>query len=571
MTMAKRFAFYGRVSTEDQQDPESSKAWQLSRASQLIESHGEVVAEYFDIGQSRSLPWKRRPEASRLLDDIRRRDGRPFDAVVIGEPARAFYGQQFGLTFPTLVHYGVELWVPEVGGRVDPDSEAHDLVMSLYGGMSKGERNRIKIRVRTAMASQAATEGRYLGGRPPYGYQLADAGAHPNPAKAADGKRAHRLEPDPDAAPVVRRIFAEYLDGHGLRSIAEGLTADGIASPSAHDPGRNRHRQHSGGAWAHSAVRAILHNPRYTGHQVWARQRKDEDLLDPDDVALGHHTRMRWNAKDDWIWSAEVTHEPLVDADTFNRVQAIMAAHVRVARPKTLMPTERAYLLRGLLFCGVCGRRMGGNYNHGKAHYRCSFREQYAQKKGLEHPRTVYLREDKVVPALDEWLSQLFDPDNIDATCAQLAVAYEQHGDTERAEQARQTIADCDKRLAQYRSALDAGADAVTVAGWMAEVTAERNRAEIALRTALPDTALTASEMRTLIEGLGDMVAVLANAETGQRAQLYEALGLRLTWHPQDKKVLVEAQPTRVLAGRVGGAKAAATPRLVSTGRYQVG
>ncbi len=548
MTMTKRFAFYGRVSTEDQQDPESSKAWQMSRATQLIAPHrGEVVADYFDIGQSRSLPWKRRPEASRLLDDLRRTE-RGFEAIVIGEPARAFYGQQFGLTFPTLVHYGVELWVPEVGGKVDPDSEAHDLVMSLYGGMSKGERNRIKVRVRTAMASQAATEGRYLGGRPPYGYQLADAGPHPNPAKAADGTRQHRLEPDPVAAPVVRRIFADYLNGHGLGAIAERLTADGIASPSAHDPGRNRHRQHSGGAWAKSAVRAILHNPRYTGHQVWARQRKDEDLIDPEDVALGHQTRMRWNDQDDWIWSQEITHEPLVDAETFAEVQQLMASHVRVARPKTVMPTERAYLLRGLLFCGVCGRRMGGNYNHGKPHYRCTFPQQYAQKKGLEHPRTVYLREDKVVPALDEWLGQLFDPANLDATCSLLASVYEDHEDTSRAEQARRTLVDCDDRLAKYRAALDAGADAATVATWMAEVTAERSRAEIALRAATPSEAPTVADLRTLIVGLGDMVAVLASADPQKRADLYEALGLRLTWHPDDKKVLVEAQPARVLA-----------------------
>jgi DNA invertase Pin-like site-specific DNA recombinase len=57
--------------------------------------------------------------------------------------------------------------------------------MSVFGGVSKGERNRIKIRVRTAMAAQAHLEGRYLGGRPPYGYLLIDAGPHPNPAKAA--------------------------------------------------------------------------------------------------------------------------------------------------------------------------------------------------------------------------------------------------------------------------------------------------------------------------------------------------------------------------------------------------
>lgn len=129
-----RFAFYGRVSTEDQQDPTSSKQWQLHRSLQLIEpAGGAVVAEYFDIGQSRSLPWKRRPEAARLLTALTQPD-RGFDAVVIGEPQRAFYGNQFGLTFPVFTHYGVALWVPEVGGAIDPGSEAHDLVMTLFGG-----------------------------------------------------------------------------------------------------------------------------------------------------------------------------------------------------------------------------------------------------------------------------------------------------------------------------------------------------------------------------------------------------------------------------------------------------
>ncbi|HMK96755.1 MAG TPA: recombinase family protein, partial [Acidimicrobiales bacterium] len=199
-----RFAFYGRVSTEDQQDPESSKQWQLHRSRQLVEpAGGTIVAEFFDIGQSRSLPWKRRPEAARLLSSLATAD-RGFDAVVIGEPQRAFYGNQFGLTFPVFIHYGVGLWVPEVGGAVDPGSEAHDLVMTLFGGMSKGERTRIKTRVRSAMSAQAAIEGRFLGGRPPYGYRLADAGPHPNPAKAADGKRLHVLEPDPETAPIVK-------------------------------------------------------------------------------------------------------------------------------------------------------------------------------------------------------------------------------------------------------------------------------------------------------------------------------------------------------------------------------
>ena len=135
--MGQSFGFYGRVSTEDMQDPVASRLWQLDRARTVIPPRSEIVAELFDIDLSRSLPWARRPEASRLLAALADPD-RGFSAVVIGEPARAFHGNQYGLTFPLFVHYGVDLWVPEVGGRIDPDSDAHDLMMQLYGGMSKG-------------------------------------------------------------------------------------------------------------------------------------------------------------------------------------------------------------------------------------------------------------------------------------------------------------------------------------------------------------------------------------------------------------------------------------------------
>jgi site-specific DNA recombinase len=96
-----RFAFYGRVSTEDQQDPQASRNWQLSRSRALIEpAGGQIVAEFFDVGLSRSLPWRRRPQAARLLATLRD-PNRGFDAVVIGEPQRAFYGNEFGLTYPS--------------------------------------------------------------------------------------------------------------------------------------------------------------------------------------------------------------------------------------------------------------------------------------------------------------------------------------------------------------------------------------------------------------------------------------------------------------------------------------
>jgi hypothetical protein len=84
------------------------------------------------------------------------------------------------------------------------------LLMSLFGGLAKAERNRIRHRVRAAMAAHASA-GRWLGGRPPFGYRFADAGPHPNPEKAASGVRLHQLEEDPSTATTVRRMFDLYV------------------------------------------------------------------------------------------------------------------------------------------------------------------------------------------------------------------------------------------------------------------------------------------------------------------------------------------------------------------------
>src|ERR1039457_2128423 len=59
-----RFAFYGRVSTEDYQDPVTSLARQLGQAGALVAGHGQIVAQFFDIGQSRVLAWASRPQAA---------------------------------------------------------------------------------------------------------------------------------------------------------------------------------------------------------------------------------------------------------------------------------------------------------------------------------------------------------------------------------------------------------------------------------------------------------------------------------------------------------------------------
>ena len=97
------------------------------------------------------------------------------------------------------------------------------------GFQSKREITRIRIRVRTAMATQTWEQGRYLGGRPPYGYRLADAGPHPNKVPAAWGHRAHKLEPPGETAGLIDQLRTQASLPPTTRTRGASAPATGTA------------------------------------------------------------------------------------------------------------------------------------------------------------------------------------------------------------------------------------------------------------------------------------------------------------------------------------------------------
>ncbi|WP_225842107.1 recombinase family protein [Streptomyces albus] len=261
------------------------------------------------------------------------------------------------------------------------------------------------------------------------------------------------------------RIFGEYILGRGLYAIAEGLNRDGIVCPSAHDRRRNAHR--TGVAWSKGAVRAILKNPRYTGHQVWNRQRKEERLIDVEDVALGHETRQRWNTESEWVWSKSPVHEPLVSLDTYRQVQDMMGAQGRLRARRDRTVTRQIYVFRGRLICGLCCRKMQGQKSRGDLYYRCRFPEEYALANKIWHPRNLYLPERELVSPVDAWIGQVCAPHRLDETVRALWGAQEDPSEDIAAERAREKIKKCDRNLVRYREALEAGAEAPrSLHGW---------------------------------------------------------------------------------------------------------
>lgn len=399
------FAFYGRCSTEDQQDPATSRSWQLRNACRFVEPlGGQVLEEYFDIGQSRSVPWHRRPEAGRLLDTLKA-PSREWTAVVVGEGTRCWFGNQFSLTAPRMAAYNVELWVPELGGAYQSRNPSHTMLMNLLGGISESERQHVQARVRASMDAQVINEGRHEGGRAPYGYIVVDGGPHPHPRKAADGLQLRVLQVDDDAAIVVRRIFAQYISGYGDHAIATSLNHQHIPCPSARHPAQNPHR--TGDSWLGSTVRSILENPRYTGYAVFGRCTKTEVLLDPDDVAAGHTIRFRRAPPDRVVRSRLPAHPAIITVQQFTQVQLLRHAKTLAGRSRAERHGRRTrhdYLFQGLVRCAACDRKMESATTGRHHYYRCVPR---GSSKPLTHPHSISVREDHVHRAVSAWLAEL--------------------------------------------------------------------------------------------------------------------------------------------------------------------
>jgi hypothetical protein len=264
------------------------------------------------------------------------------------------------------------------------------MLMSVLGGMSESERQHVQARVRAAMDSQVLNEGRHQGGRAPCGYSVVDAGPHPNPRKAVEGFRLRVLAVDEPSAAVVRRIFAEYLDGNGDRAIAGGLNRDGVPCPSARRPDQNRHRLARRLAGQHGA-----RDPRQSpvhGYAVFGRWTREERLANPDDVAAGHVTRFpagRSGAGRSLAGAGAPGDRVRRDVHPVATAAPLSGRPVGLDARRRLEhgehPAKHAYVLRGLIRCGYCVRKMEGTPKHGREYYRCVTRTLAPGSPALAH------------------------------------------------------------------------------------------------------------------------------------------------------------------------------------------
>lgn len=132
----------------------------------MATGRGRIVAEFFDVGTSRSLPWPRWPQAAALLAAAQDPE-RGFDAIVVGEFERAFAGGQAQVVIALWASFRVQVWLPETRGAIDLARPEYQASLLMLGHRSDREVLRNRFRTTAAMAAQIKEQGRNLGGRPP--------------------------------------------------------------------------------------------------------------------------------------------------------------------------------------------------------------------------------------------------------------------------------------------------------------------------------------------------------------------------------------------------------------------
>lgn len=208
--------------------------------------------------------------------------------------------------------------------------------------------------------------GKFMGKMPPYGY-------------VRDEQDRHKLCVHTERAEIIRMIFRWRMEGMGSVSIAHRL--NDMAVPTQlqirYMEGHHDGKEHA--LWRGSAVADILKNPCYIGCMV---ERKGSCLL-----CKGREDKVipesEWNLIED-------THEPIIDRETFEKVQGLV---LESRRKRKQQVADRSYrqrtenILSGMVRCGICGsgvHRNGGYFRRDGSlvHYSFCCSGKYIKTKG---------------------------------------------------------------------------------------------------------------------------------------------------------------------------------------------
>ena len=338
---------------------------------------GMPQQEFFDDGFS-GINFDR-PSFEKMLDKIRRGE---INCVIVKDFSR------FGRNYIELGDY-LERIVPLLGVRFISINDQYDssdykgttggldVVMKniLYDYYSKD----LSVKVSTAKRAKMK-RGEYIGGHVPFGLRK-----HPS--------IKNKLEPDPEAAAIVRHIFELAISGMKSSEIAAQLNAEGTITPGAyfqktHPQTRKFRNTTEQMSWGSTMVLKILKQEMYYGAVVGHKRKGTE-------VGWKHSVAV---PKDEQV-IVEGMHEGIVTKEEFLKAGEVIR---KLKSPSPRMP--RNYPLRTVARCAGCGRALQFYPRLKRPYFLCNS-SKYAADTVCSHEK---MYEDVINEAIWQALQSLF-------------------------------------------------------------------------------------------------------------------------------------------------------------------
>lgn len=330
---------YARISSEDDR----------KIASHTIENQMALLQEYVDSKEDmelvecycdRGITGTKfdRPEFSRMITDMK--TGK-FNCIVVKDLSR------LGRNYLEAGDY-LEKIFPMYGIRFISISDGFDslhskpmedgMIVPLKNLINEAYAKDISKRISISKENQQK-RGEFIGTQPPLGY-------------IKDPENCHHLIPDPDAMQIIKDIFAWRLAGKSVTSIARLLNKMNIPSPLQYriQKGMEKNPKYKDVRWDGCSVNGILRNAAYIGDMEQGYQKGALYKGIPD-----HRQK-----KEQRIY-VKGTHEPIVDKETYYKVQELMdevsEKHMQVQN-KYKHLERKEDIFKGLLYCADCNCKL---------------------------------------------------------------------------------------------------------------------------------------------------------------------------------------------------------------------
>ncbi len=385
---------YVRRSTDRQEQsiPDQKKALEA-----YVVEHGlSLIKFYIDDAISGTSTTGRRA-FQQMIQDAESPTHR-FDIIVVYDVKRfgRIDNDEAGYYRHILRSHGVE--VRYVSENFNGDY-TDDLLRPVKQWQARQEsRDLSKVTIR-GLLSKSDT-GFWMGGTPPYGYDLRyenadgkflfilrymsdgskqvldDKGILVRPLARGESlsiskrDRAKLTPSEPERVKLIERIFKIYTEqGKGYKLVADTLNREGIPTP------RGPKWSHTySGFWAQTTICSILINPIYAGDMVWNRHTDGRFHRISKGRAVAcesvHGARRVPNRKEDWIVVRDA-HPPLVSRRLFEHAARRRRNHPASIEQRGRNPRLNGhggiwgrwcsrFILSGLMKCSLCGSRYQG-------------------------------------------------------------------------------------------------------------------------------------------------------------------------------------------------------------------